>query len=206
MGTVHFPGDRLRRFPLMILALGLLACDRPVDSVAVLPKWCPPLPVGDIAPLQALAHASDGWPGLLYTSDNRPSRFQWSSTTPEIATVSRTGELRALTPGTATVSATAEGKTGTRSVDIIGPIRGLEVSPTVASIAVGDTLRVTATVRDASGAPIPGLFVGQGIESTRVAIGAGTLEFLGQEVGTTTITICSANREATIALTVRPRS
>ena len=45
----------------------------------------------------------------------------WASSAPDVATVSSTGEVSGVAPGTATVSATSEGRTGTVSLTVLVP-------------------------------------------------------------------------------------
>jgi acid phosphatase type 7 len=47
--------------------------------------------------------------------------FTWSSSAPAIATVSSTGLVAAIAPGTATISATGGGKTGTSTITVPAP-------------------------------------------------------------------------------------
>jgi len=81
----------------------------------------------------------------------------WSSSTPAVATVSNEGVVTAVTPGSSTVTATIDGKTGSASVTVVPPpVASVTVSPATLNLDVGAYATLTATVRDASGAPIPG--------------------------------------------------
>lgn len=201
-------GTVLRRMSLAGLAVVAPGqCDRPVTHVNVFARSCEPIPAGDTAQFYADANASTGWPGILYNSADRPGRFHWSSADPGLATVTFRGVVRGIVPGTVTISATAEGKTGSRDVVIVAGIRGIEVSPTSARIPVGDTVRLSAVVYDLNGAPLHGLWMTQTIEDKNVVwpVAFEQLAFVGRQAGKTTITICGANRDASVALTVVPR-
>jgi uncharacterized protein YjdB len=81
----------------------------------------------------------------------------WSSSTPAVATVSTEGVVTAVTAGSSTVTATIDGKTGSASVTVVPPpVASVTVSPATLNLDVGAYATLTATVRDASGAPIPG--------------------------------------------------
>ena len=81
----------------------------------------------------------------------------WSSSTPAVATVSNEGVVTAVTPGSSTVTATIDGKTGSANVTVVPPpVASVTVSPATLNLDVGAYATLTATVRDASGAPIPG--------------------------------------------------
>lgn len=90
------------------------------------------LEVGQAASPQAEARAADGT--VIQTS------FSWSSTAPEVATVSSAGEVRGRTAGTATIQATAAGVTGSLE---------LSVSPM-------DLTALVAEIRTARGLPALG--------------------------------------------------
>ncbi|HEX6041515.1 Ig-like domain-containing protein, partial [Longimicrobium sp.] len=64
--------------------------------------------------------------------------------------------LHALAPGTATLTASAEGRTATAEVTVLARVVSVDVAPDTATLEPGDTRRVTATARDADGNALPG--------------------------------------------------
>lgn len=80
----------------------------------------------------------------------------WTSGAPAVVTVSTAGLLTAVGPGNATVSAVVDGKTGNASVNVRGPVASLILVPDSATVQIGATLALQATLRDAQGAVLTG--------------------------------------------------
>jgi trimeric autotransporter adhesin len=93
----------------------------------------------------------------------------WSSSAPSVATVSGSGEVRAVSPGSATITATSESVAGTASVTVTAAAPTLPGPPVRLEIVSGNdqqglqeaTLEQPLVVRalDASNRPVPGVFV-----------------------------------------------
>src|SRR5207245_11674849 len=76
----------------------------------------------------------------------------WSSSDPNVLTVSQTGVLTAVGPGFSQVTARVAGLSSSLYVLVIpGPPASVTVSPTPAAVAALDTILLQATVRDAAG-------------------------------------------------------
>lgn len=75
----------------------------------------------------------------------------WRTTGP--ATVSASGMVTALGPGTATISATSTGVSGTAEVRVEA-VTAVSLSPSTHVLMPGETVRMLASVRDASGNPV----------------------------------------------------
>ena len=76
----------------------------------------------------------------------------WSSSDRSVATVDKTGTVQGLKPGTATVTATAEGKSGTCAVTVKAkavPVTGVEVNPWAVTLSVRGTSKLSYTIRPA---------------------------------------------------------
>ncbi len=76
----------------------------------------------------------------------------WASSTPAVATIGGQGQVTAVSPGDATITATSEGYRGTSLVTVLTPIPPLPspvayilMSPQAATIAVGQTIQFHAT-------------------------------------------------------------
>jgi uncharacterized protein YjdB len=81
----------------------------------------------------------------------------WSSSNTTVASVSASGVVTALAPGTANVIATSEGITGQTSVTVSNvPVAVVSVSLADASLDVGAITTASAVTRDASGAILTG--------------------------------------------------
>src|SRR5439155_12625753 len=76
----------------------------------------------------------------------------WSSSNTSVATVSNAGLVSAVTTGSATITATSEGKGGTSSITVTNiPVATVDVRPATASVQAGQTVQLTATPKDANG-------------------------------------------------------
>jgi WD40 repeat protein len=81
----------------------------------------------------------------------------WSSGTPAVATVSAAGVVTAVAAGSATITATVEGITGTATITVTPvPVASVSVTPVSVSISPGFTQQMAATPRDAGGAALSG--------------------------------------------------
>src|SRR5439155_719967 len=81
----------------------------------------------------------------------------WTSGAAGVATVSASGIVTGVSPGAATITAASEGKSGTAAVTVSSvPVASVAVSPTSASVSVGQTVQLAATPKDANGNPLTG--------------------------------------------------
>ena len=83
----------------------------------------------------------------------------WSSNQPSRATVNGSGLVTAVGAGAgaATITATSEGQSGTASVTVtLAPVATVSVTPVSPSVSVGQTVQLTATLRDAAGTVLTG--------------------------------------------------
>jgi uncharacterized protein YjdB len=82
----------------------------------------------------------------------------WSTSNSAVASVSPTGEVTALTAGTALISATAGGVSGSGTVTVTEiPIGSITVAPANRSIRVDETFIPTVTLRDTADNVLPTL-------------------------------------------------
>ena len=61
----------------------------------------------------------------------------WTSSDESVATVDSSGLVTAVAEGTATITATTQGLSGTSEITVTNPPESLEVEPSSASIEVG---------------------------------------------------------------------
>lgn len=123
----------------------------------------------------------------------------WSSSAPTIATVSSTGLVTAVTAGTATITATSEGRTGTATVTtaVTFPVATVTVTPGVVPLIQGSTQQLTATLRDGAGNALADRLITWTSSNTAVASvsSTGLVTTVGQ--GTTTISASSEGKTGT---------
>src|SRR5438094_367048 len=129
----------------------------------------------------------------------------WSSSNTAVATVSNSGLVSGVTPGTATITATSEGKSGTSSITVTNvPVATVEVTPPSASVQAGQTVQLTATPRDADGAPLSGRTVTWSSSNTAVATVSNSGLVSAVTPGSATITAASEGKSGTSTITVTP--
>jgi alpha-tubulin suppressor-like RCC1 family protein len=141
------------------LGLTLLACsggdnvtspnDTKVASVVVTPSNLSLLSFGDTATLSATAMNAGG-------DAISGASFTWASSDENVVTVSSTGEVTAVADGTATVSASTDGVSGSASVGVtqVGARLAFQVQPGTAEGQ--EPFGVTVAIEDANGHVVTG--------------------------------------------------
>ena len=130
----------------------------------------------------------------------------WVSSAPTVASVSSTGEVTVLTPGTSTLSATLSGVTGSTSVTVNRPaLSRLDVTPSTMTISRGASFAFTAvaTYVDASTEVVTDLVSWSSSDTGLVTISAAGLAS-GNAAGTVTLTAQWGAFSGTAQLTVTP--
>src|SRR6266446_2289602 len=129
----------------------------------------------------------------------------WASNNPAVATVSASGSVTGVAAGSATITATSEGKSGSATITVTSvPVASVTVSPASAGVAVGATVHLTATLKDALGNPLSGRVVTWASSAPSVASVSGTGLVTGLAPGTATITATSGGQSGSATVTVNP--
>jgi uncharacterized protein YjdB len=127
----------------------------------------------------------------------------WSSSDRRIATVSAAGAVTAVSPGTATITALSEGKSGAATVNVAAvPVGSVAVSPTTVALFVGQSATLTPTVRDANGAIVTDRAVAWASSDRSVAMVSPSGAVTAVGPGTDTITAISEGKLASTVVTV----
>src|SRR5205823_9472738 len=75
----------------------------------------------------------------------------WTSSNTSVATISGSGLVAGVTAGSATITATSEGKSSTAALTVTTvPVASLAISPATATLRAGQTLQLTATPKDSA--------------------------------------------------------
>src|SRR2546426_84089 len=167
----------------------------PVDSVIVSPDSVN-MALGSTQQLTAVARDASGnvLTGRTVT---------WETSSSAVATVSPSGLVSGVGVGSATITATSEGKKGRKNVKVANlPVASVTVSPSPASVYVGATARLVARVKDANGKPLAGRAVTWTTSSGAVAAVDTTGLVSGIALGTATITATSEGQTGTATVTV----
>lgn len=121
----------------------------PVDRVVLSPGQLS-LPTRKQDQLTAVAYDAVGRPvpGVSYT---------FASSNPAVVTVTSTGLLNAVATGTATITATASGKSDRSTITVTaaggGSVARVDITPASATVSVAGTVQLVGTAYDAQGNP-----------------------------------------------------
>jgi uncharacterized protein YjdB len=104
--------------------------------------------------------------------------------------------------GSATVTATSEGVTGSAAISVANvPVASVVVSPVTAAVFVGATVQFTATLRDAAGNVLLGRSITWASSAAAATVSATGL-VTGVAAGSVTITATSEGKTGSAAVTV----
>ena len=127
----------------------------------------------------------------------------WSSNAPAVASVTGGGLVSGAAPGSAVITATSEGRSGTATIAVVtASVASVVVSPASGSLPVSGTLQLTATPKDSNGNPLSGRTITWASNNTALAAVSGTGLVTGIAPGSVTITATSGGQSGTAALTV----
>jgi uncharacterized protein YjdB len=127
----------------------------------------------------------------------------WSSSRPNVATVSGSGVVAAVSVGTAVITATVDGKSGVAAVTVASaPVTSVAVSPSSATLVVGQTLELEAQPRDAGGHALIGRAVTWSSNQPNIVTVASSGIVAAVSPGTATVTASSEGRSGTATITV----
>src|SRR5207245_300831 len=102
-------------------------------------------------------------------------------------------------------TATSEGQSGTASITVAGaPVASVTVTPPSASVPAGQTVQLTATLKDANGNVLTGRTVTWASNNTTVATVNSNGLVTTKVAGSATITATSEGQSGTAAITVTP--
>jgi uncharacterized protein YjdB len=168
-----------------------------VTSVEVTPPSAS-LSVGTTTTLQATVKDQNG-------NAMTGQTVTWSTSNPGSATVNSSGVVSGVAAGSATITATSSGKSGTSAITVtaVAPVvTTVTVAPPSASIVVGTTTTLQATVKDQSGNAMTGQPVTWSTNNAAAATVNSSGVVSGIAAGSATITATSSGKFGTSAITV----
>lgn len=142
--------------------------------------------------------------GAIVTGRN----IAWTSSAPLIASVTSSGAILGLLPGSATITATSEGKSGSATISVqLIPVSRVEVTPSSATVeskgpTAGRQVQLSATLFDASNNVVTGRTVTWSTSSNVASVSSSGL-VTGLRGGTVTITATVEGKTDTAVITVR---
>ncbi len=190
------------RWLLVVLAIGALGgCGGDSGPSAVLTTLTVSLLSSSLQPGQSTVASAAGLD--QNNAAIATGVVQWSSSAPTVATVTASGVVAAIAPGSAQIIASAGSRTGVASLTVIPtPVASVVVTPTTASLTVGGTQQFTASTVDAAGAVLAGRSVTwSSADPTRVTVSASGLA-TAVAAGSTTISATSEGRAGTVNVVV----
>lgn len=130
----------------------------------------------------------------------------WSTSAAGIATVSPSGVVTAIAPGTAVIGTSIAGASATANITVTVPtVRTITVSVPTASMVAGSTQQATAVLRDALNQTLSGRVVAWSSSAPTVATvnaTSGAISAIG--AGTAIVTATSEGASGTVQITVVP--
>lgn len=128
----------------------------------------------------------------------------WNSEMSSIATVSASGLVTGVSPGSARIQATSGGVTGDVTVTVTpAPVASVLITPSAPSVESGDTLRLAAAARDAQGNALPGRTIQWTSLSPAIASVSASGLVTALAPGSTTVRATAESVSQEVTLTVR---
>jgi hypothetical protein len=204
---------RFRRVAAVLCALGAAACGSSGGETTTPITPSPVLTTVTVSLASASLQVGQTTTATATGTDQNGAGIStgvitWSSSNTNVATVNSSGAVTAVGPGTASITATANGKSGSATVTVTAPtqagVASVAVTPATASILVGATVQLAATVKDAGGNTLTGRTVDWSSSDPTTATVTPTGLVTGIKAGTATIIATSETRTASSVVTVGP--
>lgn len=130
---------------------------------------------------------------------------QWTSSSPSVAAVTGAGVVTAASSGIATVRATAGGVSDATVVLVEAPVATVEVTPANSTLVQGDSLQLTARLRDAQGNVLTARTITwQSSSPPNATVSASGVVTAISPAPSVTIVATSAGKSGTATLTIEP--
>ena len=167
----------------------------PIGTVSVSPSTVTLNP-GQTSPLSATVRDANG--GTMANA-----QVSWTSSNSGVATVTSSGVVTAMAPGSATITASSGGVSGSATVTVAPlPVGTVSVSPSTVTLNPGQTSTLTATVRDANGGTMTNAQVSWTSSNSAVATVTSSGVVTAVASGSATIRASSGGVSGTATVTV----
>lgn len=199
--------DRTRLCGILLLAVA--ACGGGSDSNSSAPSNTP----APVASITVSASATSVFVGstisvtaLLRDANGNAlvgRTVSWASTNASVATVSSFGVVSGVAAGSATITATSEGVSGSTTIIVsVVPVTNVTITTTFASVFAGSIQQLFAVTYGANGYAVTGRPVTWSSANTNVATVTSTGILRGIAVGNTTISASSEGVTGTVGVAV----
>jgi len=167
----------------------------PVASITVAPSSVN-LAIGATGTLSAITYDGSGSPLA-------GRAVAWTSSAPQIVSVDNSGNITALAAGSATISATSEGKSASATVTVTPiAVASVAVAPTTGTLTVGATMTLTAITYDGNGNTLAGRSIVWASSAPQTATVSTSGVVTAKAAGTATITATSEGKTGSAQITV----
>jgi len=130
----------------------------------------------------------------------------WSSSSTSVATVSASGQVTAIGAGSAVITATSEGKSGTLTLKVaaapVDPPASVAVTAPATTLSITQTTQATAVPKDSRGTPLTGRTVTWSSSSPNIATVSATGLIAAVSAGTVAIKATVDGVVGTLGITV----
>jgi len=182
-GTVTGVGNGTASITATVEGISAVAAITVVDPVASVLVTPPSVTLSVGMTQQVSASARDAKGASL---TGRP--VTWASSNPLSVSVSASGVLTAVSPGSAVITATVEGVDATATVTVLRPVASVSVTPAQSNLFIGRTLQLAASARDAQGVSLTGRAVTWASADPAIATISATGLVTALAAGTVTMT------------------
>ncbi|HEU5154517.1 MAG TPA: Ig-like domain-containing protein [Gemmatimonadales bacterium] len=184
------------------------ACDDVKGTASV---TVTPVPVASIviAPAEKKLHPGESAQLEVVLRDPRDAPLkdrpvEWRSEAPDKVTVSATGKVSAIAEGTARITATAEGKSGSATIQVVPMPVATVLIGGPPELAVGDAVQLNVTLKDAKGGILRGRAITWSSSDSKIATVSPSGLTTALTPGKATITVESEGQRATHPLNIKP--
>jgi len=126
--------------------------------------------------------------------------IDWSSDNSAVATVTATGLVTGVVSGQATIKATADGISATKTVTVTPAVASIDIVGTT-SLQAGGTTKLTATPKDATGNAMTGVTVQWSSSDAATISVASDGTVSANHIGSATITAIAGSASASVTIT-----
>ncbi|MBL8982563.1 MAG: Ig-like domain-containing protein [Gemmatimonadetes bacterium] len=150
------------------------------------------------ATIQLLAAAKDSKGGAMNAS------FTWSSSASTVASVDGTGVVTGVAAGSASITATADGVSGSASITVIPvPVAAVLIAQRTPAVRQGETVQLSAVAQDAIARPLAGRVITWSSANPSIATVTNAGVVTGVSSGSAFIRATSEGKSDSVSLRVK---
>ncbi len=145
-----------------------------------------------------------------HETEHATTQLAWSSSNPDVISITRAGVASFRKPGVATILAEAEAVRGERKVEVTAnPVAAVSIDPDQGDLRTGDVLRLQARALDRGGRAVERAHVSYAVSAVDGPDGGAVVfsdgAFVAEEAGIYRITATSGGESAVAVINAGPR-